>query len=206
MRQAAALEVLGQPLDAEAIELVLGCARLEERVQSETADPAGQVRLLKREYAFELVEDPENRAKIGALERTLRDRGIEARELRRRLALGVPITPSPKRVPELPRHGGAGGEAPGPGSERPAGFELGQQAQQAQEAGELRTLRTEVAELRRLAEDGLVAARAPTPQEKTLTEILERQTAILEKTATSGEKRTSTISVEPKSPLAEIRR
>ena len=53
-------------------------------------------------------------------------------------------------------------------------------------------------ELRRIAEDGLVAARAPTPQEKTLTEILERQTAILEKTATSTEKRTSTIRVEPR--------
>ena len=101
-------------------------------------------------------------------------------------------------MPELPRRGGAGDEAPGPGPDRPAGFELGQQAQQAQEAGELRELRSEVEELRRIAEDGLVAARAPTPQEKTLTEILERQTAILEKTATSGEKRTSTIKVEPR--------
>ena len=78
-RQAQVLETLGDPLGGGVLEALLAKAAYELRLHEEArGDPERQLRLLKREYAFELMDIDQSEAQAGrlnALESMLEARG-----------------------------------------------------------------------------------------------------------------------------------
>jgi len=89
-------------------------------------DKARQLRLLKREYAFELLElddSPEQAQRISTLESMLESRGEKVPDLRGLIATGVDVAPTPVTTRSAPiRPQGSG---PGQAPAAPAGIQTG---------------------------------------------------------------------------------
>ena len=108
-KQAAALETLGHPLSPGVLDTFLGAAQ-------EARNTAEKERMLRREYACELVEDdlaPERRVKISALEKMLRERGADPKVFKAKILRGESISPEKTRpetsAPATPVRPGSAG-------------------------------------------------------------------------------------------------
>ena len=92
-RQAAAAERLGAAMEDELLMVIKAKANLENQMwEAAPNDPIEGVRLLKREYAFEMMDlkddDPVQRATIEALELLLEGRGVNVTQLREQVVSG----------------------------------------------------------------------------------------------------------------------
>ena len=111
-RQARALELLQEPLGAGILEALKSKAAYELRIYEEAkGDFDRQLRLLKREYAFELLDVDGSEAQAGrvsALETMLEARGINTAELRGLVIAGAEVAPTPQRptAAAMPTTGG----------------------------------------------------------------------------------------------------
>ena len=86
-KQATALEVLGHPLNPGVLDSLIATAAITLRLSHEAPSPEAEVRMLRREYAYELTEDdsdPTRRVKVTALEGMLAERGVDPKDLSRR--------------------------------------------------------------------------------------------------------------------------
>ena len=109
-RQAASLAAFGFTLAEGTVEVRVLKARLAEEIRNAAETAEDQVRLLKREYAVELLDgdsggEPPWRRK--ALEELLEARGVETVEVRTRLLRGEPAatpTPEPRRASTFTVH------------------------------------------------------------------------------------------------------
>ncbi len=125
-KQAQALEILGQPLGAGIVETLQATAPFSLRISEECpGDSVEAVKLLKREYAFEMLEidGTEQQAyRIRALEGMLEDRQVSVDDLKVRLASGATLqTPSPVQATRSSEPGLASSPAADAGApERPA--------------------------------------------------------------------------------------
>ena len=100
-RQALALETIGVPMPASAIDVLLIKARIISEAPSARDD---RLRLFKREYAIGLLEDDpeqsfeENTFRMKAIEELLVEHGFDPKDVRLRILQGEPVaTPSPKK-------------------------------------------------------------------------------------------------------------
>ena len=101
-KQARVLVTLGEELGVGVLETLKATAVYVDRInEAAKDDPVHEVRILKREYGFEMVEIDETLAqhyRILALEAMLTERGVNIVELRLRLVEGATLqTPSPPK-------------------------------------------------------------------------------------------------------------
>ena len=84
-RQAGALAGMGEPLSEGVLETLITKSEIEMRLYEEAkGDPQRQTRILKREFAFEMVDlndTPEQAHKISALEALLENKGVDVMAL-----------------------------------------------------------------------------------------------------------------------------
>jgi len=101
-KQAIALEALGQPLGEGVLEATIAKAAYELKIHEEAGgDSLRQLRLLKREYAFEIADLDGSAAQAGrinALEALLEARGDSPEELRSIVNQGLEVAPTPVRA------------------------------------------------------------------------------------------------------------
>ena len=101
-KQARALEALGQPLGEGVLEATVAKAAYELKIHEEAGgDSLRQLRLLKREYAFEIADLDGSAAQAGrinALEALLEARGDSPDELRSIVMQGLEVAPTPVRA------------------------------------------------------------------------------------------------------------
>ena len=128
-RQAMALFSLGDPLEEGAVAAVLAKAAYELRLYEEAnGDPARQLRILTREFVFELLEIDGSEAqagRLGTLEMMLAERGADIADIKTKAATGQPVAITPETVQATkplvfgPKRGGEPSLAPA----APAGFQ-----------------------------------------------------------------------------------
>ena len=193
-KQASALEVLGSPLSPGVLDTLLVVAQMGAKLHQEAQNPQEEIRLIKREYAYELIEDDpalDRKVKIMALESMMRDRGLDVQEFKRRIQRGDPLSPERTR----PSEGNDGRPVPKATAPRPEGAAPGfVTPPRPRSAGspEYQELQGRV----RDTEIRLAAAELRRP-EASLADVLEKQTELLEKSL-KPRTQASTIKVEPR--------
>ena len=104
VRQATALAQLGEPLAQGVLEGLLAKAKYELRLHEEAKENMDrQVRILKREYAFELLDVDgtiEQAMRLEALETLLTERNVDAAALKVLIAAGGEIASTPSKADE----------------------------------------------------------------------------------------------------------
>jgi hypothetical protein len=205
-KQAKALAALGEPLGDGVLEALLAKATYENKIHEEAmGDALRQLRLLKREYAFELADidgSVTQAGKLSALESLLEARGENTAELRQLVTAGMEVAPTPVKkvfgpqnrepsqgpaafasdIPEFPIHG-TGMQTPVMGEEHVR--------QMAALESRLRSQEAEIAAQK-------LHAAASTPGEVQLAECISNQTKLLEQVLNKPQAPRSTIRVEPK--------
>ena len=202
-KQARALENLGDPLGEGVLDALLAKSTYELKIYEEAkGDPHRQLRLLKREYAFELLDVDGTAAQAGrvsALESMLESRGESTAELRGLVISGAEVAPTPvtgplgSRPSQVPAASTGVRPIPmnGTGMDTPV---LPNTAVDNQVAALEEKLRNKEAEI---AAHKLHAA-AITPGESQLAEIMANQTALIKAVLDKPKVPGSTIKVEPK--------
>ena len=101
-KQARVLETLGEPLAEGVLAALLAKATYELRLFEEAKDdPERQVRLLKRDYAMEMMEvdgSSGQQERLSALEAMLVSRQVSIPELRNLIVQGADVAPTPKKA------------------------------------------------------------------------------------------------------------
>ncbi len=215
-RQAQALSVLGEPLGEGVLEVLLARANYQHQLYSEVPDdPAKQLRILKRNFAFELLDmdgSPEQAGRLGALESMLQSQGVDTTDLRSMVALGVDVAPTPIRgaasssgfpqshgpsaqpaVPAIPHFPIHGTGVRTPVTHRPP-VDPVMDAEMTEMRERLRRQEVE------LAATKLLAGQPPTPPPAPagMLELMESQQKLLQAVIDKPKEHRSTIKVEPK--------
>ena len=179
-RQVEALRTLGVETEPATVERLLALAAYAVRLHTDATDLAAEVKLLRREYAAELLDEdnegePKRAARISALEQLLKERGVDAQNVRARV--GTPQeSPSPaKKV--------AGDE----------GFVMESVSRAESDLDGLRR-RLEQAEIQLAAQ----RLQANTPQGAGLEAVLLKQSELLAAAIREKERPQGTIRVEPR--------
>jgi len=210
-KQARVLETLGEPLGEGVLAAILAKATYELRLFEEAKDdPEKQIRLLKRDYAMEMMEvdgSSGQQERLSALEAMLVSRQVSIPELRSLIVQGDDVAPTPKKatdgaarsqprepglepaagasVPTFPLFGKSGDSSPGGAADEM----VNQQIKSLEER-----IRAQEAEL--AAQKLHAAASIATPVD--LASCMERQTELLSAVLNKPKTPSSTIRVEPK--------
>ena len=204
-RQALALETIGVPMPASALDVLLIKARIISEAPTGTSD---RLKLFKREFAIGLLDDDpanaeDNAVRLKAFEELLTEHGFDPKDVRMRILQGEPVaTPSPKKQ-MLSAANGLGRMPEFPIQVMPAGF-AGPHAGIFPESGGRTPLASpEVDALRARLEASEIKIASMAVQQQTaagssdLATLMEAQTkALVEGLGQTGKR--STIRVEPR--------